>query len=108
MGLALDVARLVVEEANRRARADPWDELEVPTGSTSRASRRRWCGRWTGRLSDTGLAREFNPERGFIATASNNAQPPDYTLPLMFKRVNPNERMRRRSGTRSRTRRTMT
>ena len=32
MQLALDVARHGVEEANRRAAPDPWDELEVPEG----------------------------------------------------------------------------
>ena len=32
MQLALDVARYGVEEANRRAAPDPWDDLEVPEG----------------------------------------------------------------------------
>ncbi len=32
MQLALNVARYGVEEANRRAAPDPWDELEVPEG----------------------------------------------------------------------------
>ncbi len=32
MQLALEVARLGAEEANRRAAPDPWDELEIPEG----------------------------------------------------------------------------
>ena len=32
MQLAMNVARLGVEEANRRAAPDPWDDLEVPEG----------------------------------------------------------------------------
>lgn len=32
MQLALDVARYGVEEANRRAAPDPWDDLQVPEG----------------------------------------------------------------------------
>jgi penicillin G amidase len=52
---------------------------------------------WTGRLPVPGtgeyewqgfrkdLPSEFNPPRGFIATANNNINPPGYTPPLMFK-----------------------
>ncbi len=55
-------------------------------------------GKWSGRLPvpgdgryewrgfRTGLPREFNPDRGFVATANHNIQPPGYTPPLMFKR----------------------
>jgi penicillin amidase len=38
---------------------------------------------WDGFRTD--LPREFNPPRGFIATANNNIQPPGYAPPLMFK-----------------------
>jgi penicillin G amidase len=38
---------------------------------------------WKGFRSD--LPREYNPERGFIATANHNVQPKGYTPPLMFK-----------------------
>ena len=38
---------------------------------------------WDGFRTD--LPREFNPSRGFIATANNNIQPPGYAPPLMFK-----------------------
>ncbi len=57
-------------------------------------SRTGWVGRlpvpptgryeWDGFRSD--LPRELNPDRGFVATANNNIQPPDYQPPLMFKR----------------------
>lgn len=57
-------------------------------------SRTGWVGRlpvprsgryeWDGFRSD--LPRELNPDRGFVATANNNTQPPDYQPPLMFKR----------------------
>ncbi len=55
-------------------------------------------GKWSGRLPVPGdgryewrgfrtdLPREFNPERGFVATANHNIQPPGYSPPLMFKR----------------------
>jgi len=55
-------------------------------------------GKWSGRLPVPGdgryewqgfrsdLPREINPERGFVATANHNIQPPGYTPPLMFKR----------------------
>jgi penicillin G amidase len=56
-------------------------------------SRQGWVGRlpvpghgayeWQGFRRD--LPREYNPSRGFIATANNNIQPPGYTPPLMFK-----------------------
>lgn len=38
---------------------------------------------WQGFRTD--LPREFNPPRGFIATANHNVQPPGYTPPFMFK-----------------------
>jgi penicillin amidase len=52
---------------------------------------------WTGRLPVPGtgkyewqgfrkdLPREFNPERGFVATANHNIHPNGYAPPLMFK-----------------------
>jgi penicillin amidase len=56
-------------------------------------SRKGWDGRlpvpgtgkyeWDGFRSD--LPREFNPERGFIATANNQIQPKGYAPPIMFK-----------------------
>lgn len=59
-------------------------------------SRRSWAGRlpvpgtgayeWDGFRAD--LPREFNPARGFIATANNNIQPKGYAPPIMFKNAN--------------------
>jgi penicillin G amidase len=56
-------------------------------------SRAGWSGRlpvpgtgayeWKGFRRD--LPREYNPPRGFIATANHNVQPKGYTPPLMFK-----------------------
>ena len=56
-------------------------------------SRRSWVGRlpvpgtgayeWEGFRRD--LPKEFNPARGFIATANNQVHPKDYTPPMMFK-----------------------
>ena len=56
-------------------------------------SRKGWAGRlpvpgtgnyeWVGFRND--LPREFNPPRGFIATANHNIQPKGYSPPLMFK-----------------------
>jgi penicillin amidase len=56
-------------------------------------SRKGWTGRlpvpgtgefeWQGFRQD--LPREFNPTRGFIATANNNIQPKGYAPPIMFK-----------------------
>ncbi len=55
-------------------------------------------GKWSGRLPVPGdgryewrgfrtdLPRELNPDRGFVATANHNIQPPGYAPPLMFKR----------------------
>jgi penicillin G amidase len=55
--------------------------------------RKGWVGRlpvpgtgayeWSGFRKD--LPREYNPERGFIATANHNIQPKTYSPPLMFK-----------------------
>jgi penicillin amidase len=60
------------------------------------ATRRSWVGRlpvpgtgayeWDGFRTD--LPREFNPARGFIATANNNIQPKGYGPPIMFKSAN--------------------
>ncbi len=62
---------------------------------------------WFGRLPVTGtgayawngfraaLPEEYNPERGWIATANHNIQPPDYDPPLMFKRPPPERRFER-------------
>ena len=57
------------------------------------SSRRSWSGRlpvpgtgayeWDGFRAD--LPREFNPARGFIATANDNIHPPGFTPPVMFK-----------------------
>jgi penicillin amidase len=57
------------------------------------ASRRSWAGRlpvpgtgayeWDGFRAD--LPREFNPARGFAATANNNIHPQGFTPPVMFK-----------------------
>jgi len=58
----------------------------------------RQGGKWSGRLPVPGdgryewrgfrtdLPREVNPERGFVATANHNIQPPGYAPPIMFKR----------------------
>ena len=56
-------------------------------------ARKGWVGRlpvpgtgryeWTGFRKD--LPREFNPPRGFIATANHNIQPKGYSPPFMFK-----------------------
>jgi len=61
---------------------------------TPNRQRGKWSGRlpvpgdgryeWDGFRSD--LPREINPDRGFVATANHNIQPPGYTPPLMFKR----------------------
>ena len=66
-------------------------------------SRTGWLGRlpvpssgryeWDGFRSD--LPRELNPDRGFVATANHNIQPPDYQPPLMFKRPSPFGRINR-------------
>jgi penicillin amidase len=58
--------------------------------------RRSWVGRlpvpgtgayeWEGFRTD--LPRELNPARGFIATANNQVQPPEYQPPMMFKTTN--------------------
>jgi penicillin amidase len=63
---------------------------KAPAGD---ATRRSWVGRlpvpgtgayeWDGFRTD--LPREYNPPRGFIATANNQIQPKDYAPPLMFK-----------------------
>jgi penicillin amidase len=63
---------------------------KAPAGDKTRRS---WVGRlpvpgagayeWDGFRQD--LPREFNPARGFIATANNNVQPPGYQPPMMFK-----------------------
>ncbi len=65
----------------------------APAGSRDRRS---WVGRlpvpgtgayeWEGFRAD--LPREFNPARGFIATANNQIQPKEYTPPMMFKSSN--------------------
>ncbi|OFW22284.1 MAG: hypothetical protein A3G21_01710 [Acidobacteria bacterium RIFCSPLOWO2_12_FULL_66_21] len=59
-------------------------------------SRKGWAGRlpvpgtgefeWQGFRRD--LPREFNPLRGFIATANHNIQPKGYAPPIMFKTAN--------------------
>ncbi|MEO6239372.1 MAG: penicillin acylase family protein [Vicinamibacterales bacterium] len=56
-------------------------------------ARKGWTGRlpvpgtgryeWRGFRSD--LPSEYNPPRGYIATANHNINPPGYTPPLMFK-----------------------
>lgn len=65
----------------------------TPDRRAASAEGRSWVGRlpvpgtgayeWNGFRRD--LPREFNPERGFIATANNNVQPKNYAPPLMFK-----------------------
>ena len=57
------------------------------------ATRRSWVGRlpvpgtgtyeWDGFRKD--LPREFNPTRGFIATANNNIHPPGFASPVFYK-----------------------
>jgi penicillin G amidase len=66
---------------------------QAPAGNRDRRS---WVGRlpvpgtgayeWEGFRTD--LPRELNPPRGFIATANNQVQPPDYQPPMMFKSTN--------------------
>jgi penicillin amidase len=63
---------------------------KAPSGDSARRS---WVGRlpvpgtgayeWDGFRTD--LPREYNPSRGFVATANNQIQPKDYAPPLMFK-----------------------
>jgi len=48
---------------------------------------------WQGFRDD--LPREFNPERGWIATANHNIQPPNYDPPLFFKSGDTGARYRR-------------
>jgi penicillin amidase len=65
----------------------------TPNRKARGPGQRSWVGRlpvpgtgmydWDGFRTD--LPREFNPARGFIATANNNIQPPGYAPPLMFK-----------------------
>ena len=65
--------------------------------------RRGWHGRlpvpgagdyeWDGFRDD--LPEEFNPERGWIATANHNIQPPGYAPPIMFKSGPPYRRFER-------------
>lgn len=66
-------------------------------------SRSGWFGRlpipgngkyeWQGFRND--LPREFNPDRGFVATANHNIQPKGYSPPLMFKNPQAAERITR-------------
>ncbi|MEP6834035.1 MAG: penicillin acylase family protein [Gemmatimonas sp.] len=61
--------------------------------SAASPNRPNWHGRlpvpgtgeyeWNGLRTD--LPREFNPARGFIATANNDIHPPNYDPPLFFK-----------------------
>jgi penicillin amidase len=65
----------------------------TPNRKASSPAQRSWMGRlpvpgtgayeWDGFRSD--LPREFNPARGFIATANNNIHPKDFARPVMFK-----------------------
>jgi penicillin amidase len=48
---------------------------------------------WTGFRDD--LPREFNPDRGWIATANHNIHPPGYEPPLFFKTGNSYPRFER-------------
>ena len=48
---------------------------------------------WQGFRQD--LPREFNPDRGFIATANHNIHPKGYSPPLMFKNPQAAERITR-------------
>jgi len=63
---------------NRRGDKQTWHgRLPVPgTGEYE----------WNGFRSD--LPREFNPLRGYIATANHNIQPPGFWPPIMFKSAN--------------------
>jgi penicillin amidase len=66
-------------------------------------SRVGWLGRlpvpgtgkyeWQGFRQD--LPREFNPDRGFVATANHNIHPTGYSPPLMFKNPQAAERITR-------------
>jgi penicillin amidase len=66
-------------------------------------SRSGWSGRlpvpgtgkyeWQGFRKD--LPREFNPDRGFVATANHNIHPKGYSPPLMFKNPQSAERITR-------------
>ncbi|MBK9168161.1 MAG: penicillin acylase family protein [Bryobacterales bacterium] len=48
---------------------------------------------WQGFRKD--LPREFNPERGFVATANHNIHPKGFTPPLMYKSAQSGERIAR-------------
>jgi penicillin amidase len=51
---------------------------------------------WSGFRDD--LPREFNPERGWIATANHDIHPPGYDPPLFFKRGSQSARFERLSS----------
>jgi penicillin amidase len=65
----------------------------TPNRKAAGPAQRSWAGRlpvpgtgayeWDGFRTD--LPREFNPPRGFIATANNNIHPKDFPRPVMFK-----------------------
>ena len=60
----------------RRTGEDWYGRLPVPgTGEYS----------WSGYLTPRELPHEINPERGWIATANHDIQPPGYHPPIMFK-----------------------
>jgi penicillin amidase len=51
---------------------------------------------WQGFRND--LPREFNPDRGWVATANHDIHPDGYDPPLFFKRQGPSARFERVSG----------
>lgn len=65
----------------------------TPNRTVTGPAQRSWVGRlpvpgtgayeWNGFRAD--LPRDFNPARGFIATANNNIHPKGYAPPVMFK-----------------------
>ena len=75
--LAQNVARFGVEEANRRAQPDPWDDLKVPEGlDVSIIADEILTGlRGAGQLPKPPLLEQY---RGFAAQAVNELAPPEW------------------------------
>jgi penicillin amidase len=71
-----NIAWLAAALSPARSGEDWYGRLPVPgTGEYA----------WDGFRSHTELPHEFNPERGWIATANHDIQPPGYFPPLMFE-----------------------
>lgn len=71
-----NIAWVAAGLAPRRAGDDWYGRLPVP-GSGAYA--------WTGFLSPRELPHAINPDRGWLATANHDVQPPGYSPPIMFR-----------------------